>query len=102
MEPVLVVGAGPTGLTLATELCLTGVKPLVLERLTDIRQVAKAGLAHRVLGGLAQLHRIGKLGLGGLSGHRRPRSTGGWLAQRMSQARSLPQSMLYASKLTFL
>ena len=40
---VLIVGAGPTGLTLATELCLTGVKPLVLERLTDIRAVAKAG-----------------------------------------------------------
>lgn len=40
---VIIVGAGPTGLTLATELCLTGVKPLVLERLTDIRQVAKAG-----------------------------------------------------------
>ncbi|WP_418005170.1 FAD-dependent monooxygenase [Mycobacterium sp. PDNC021] len=40
---VIIVGAGPTGLTLATELCLSGVKPLVLERLTDIREVAKAG-----------------------------------------------------------
>ncbi len=40
---VIIVGAGPTGLTLATELCLTGVKPLVLERLADIREVAKAG-----------------------------------------------------------
>ena len=40
---VIIVGAGPTGLTLATELVLTGVKPLVLERLTDIREVAKAG-----------------------------------------------------------
>ncbi|TXH20193.1 MAG: FAD-binding monooxygenase, partial [Mycobacterium sp.] len=40
---MIIVGAGPTGLTLATELCLTGVKPLVLERLTDIREVAKAG-----------------------------------------------------------
>lgn len=40
---VIIVGAGPTGLTLATELCLTGVKPLVLERLTEIREVAKAG-----------------------------------------------------------
>ncbi|KAB7755360.1 FAD-dependent monooxygenase [Mycolicibacterium mucogenicum] len=40
---VIIVGAGPTGLTLATELCLTGIKPLVLERLTDIREVAKAG-----------------------------------------------------------
>ncbi len=40
---VIIVGAGPTGLTLATELCLVGIKPLVLERLTDIREVAKAG-----------------------------------------------------------
>uniref|UniRef100_A0A8H2PID9 FAD-binding monooxygenase n=1 Tax=Mycolicibacterium mucogenicum DSM 44124 TaxID=1226753 RepID=A0A8H2PID9_MYCMU len=40
---MIIVGAGPTGLTLATELCLTGIKPLVLERLTDIREVAKAG-----------------------------------------------------------
>lgn len=40
---VIIVGAGPTGLTLATELCLTGVKPLVLDRLTEIREVAKAG-----------------------------------------------------------
>ena len=40
---VIIVGAGPTGLTLATELCLAGIKPLVLERLTNIREVAKAG-----------------------------------------------------------
>ena len=40
---VIIVGAGPTGLMLATELCLVGVKPLVLERLTEIREVAKAG-----------------------------------------------------------
>ncbi|MGX9674186.1 FAD-dependent monooxygenase [Mycobacterium sp. HM-7] len=40
---VIIVGAGPTGLTLATELCLAGVKPLVLDRLADIREVAKAG-----------------------------------------------------------
>lgn len=43
MTDVIIVGAGPTGLMLAAELCLAGVKPLVLERLPEIRQVAKAG-----------------------------------------------------------
>jgi 2-polyprenyl-6-methoxyphenol hydroxylase-like FAD-dependent oxidoreductase len=39
----IVVGAGPTGLMLAIELCLAGVRPLVLERLPEIRDVPKAG-----------------------------------------------------------
>lgn len=40
---VIIVGAGPTGMMLAAELCLTGARPIVLERLPEIRQVAKAG-----------------------------------------------------------
>src|SRR2546427_170577 len=40
---VIIVGAGPTGLMLAGELCLTGVRPLVLERLPQIRDIPKAG-----------------------------------------------------------
>src|SRR5918911_2614913 len=40
---VIVVGAGPTGLMLAGELCLAGVRSLVLERLTQIRDIPKAG-----------------------------------------------------------
>ena len=40
---VIIVGAGPTGLMLASELCLAGIQPLVLERLPEIRDVAKAG-----------------------------------------------------------
>jgi 2-polyprenyl-6-methoxyphenol hydroxylase-like FAD-dependent oxidoreductase len=40
---VVIVGAGPTGLMLAGELCLGGVRPLVLERLPRIRDVPKAG-----------------------------------------------------------
>lgn len=40
---VIVVGAGPTGLMLAVELCLAGVRPLVLERQPQIRDTAKAG-----------------------------------------------------------
>ncbi len=39
----IVVGAGPTGLMLAVELCLGGVRPLVLERQPQIRETPKAG-----------------------------------------------------------
>jgi 2-polyprenyl-6-methoxyphenol hydroxylase-like FAD-dependent oxidoreductase len=40
---VIIVGAGPTGLMLACELGLAGVRPLVLERLPQIRDIPKAG-----------------------------------------------------------
>jgi len=40
---VIIAGAGPTGLMLAGELCLSGVRPLVLERLPRIRDIPKAG-----------------------------------------------------------
>jgi 2-polyprenyl-6-methoxyphenol hydroxylase-like FAD-dependent oxidoreductase len=40
---VVIVGAAPTGLMLAGELGLAGVRPLVLERLTEVNPVAKAG-----------------------------------------------------------
>jgi 2-polyprenyl-6-methoxyphenol hydroxylase-like FAD-dependent oxidoreductase len=47
---VVIVGAAPTGLTLATELCLAGLRPVVLDRLPEIRTVAKAGgLGGRIL-----------------------------------------------------
>ncbi|KPC64360.1 FAD-dependent monooxygenase [Streptomyces chattanoogensis] len=40
---VIVVGAGPTGLMLAAELRLAGVRPLVLERAPQRRNTPKAG-----------------------------------------------------------
>ena len=40
---VIIVGAGPTGLLLACELCLAGVRPLVLEPHPQIRDIPKAG-----------------------------------------------------------
>ena len=40
---VIIVGAGPTGLMLACELCLAGVRPVVLERHPQIRDIPKAG-----------------------------------------------------------
>jgi 2-polyprenyl-6-methoxyphenol hydroxylase-like FAD-dependent oxidoreductase len=40
---VIIVGAGPTGLMLAGELRLAGVRPLVLERHPQPREIPKAG-----------------------------------------------------------
>src|SRR5690242_20759517 len=39
---VVIVGAGPVGLMLAGELCLAGVRPLVLERQPRLRETPKA------------------------------------------------------------
>jgi 2-polyprenyl-6-methoxyphenol hydroxylase-like FAD-dependent oxidoreductase len=39
---VIIVGAGPTGLMLAAELCLAGVRPLVLERRPDQLEMLRA------------------------------------------------------------
>src|ERR1700744_3094028 len=39
---VVIVGAGPAGLMLAGELCLAGVRPLVLERQPGLRETPKA------------------------------------------------------------
>ncbi|MEC3957845.1 FAD-dependent monooxygenase [Nocardia sp. CDC153] len=47
---VLVVGAGPTGLMLATELCLAGVRPVIVERQPKPRDTPKAnGLAGQIV-----------------------------------------------------
>ncbi|MFI0818779.1 FAD-dependent oxidoreductase [Streptomyces sp. NPDC021098] len=43
---VVVVGAGPTGLTLAYELALAGVETLVLEKLPSRNQQTKGGAIH--------------------------------------------------------
>jgi 2-polyprenyl-6-methoxyphenol hydroxylase-like FAD-dependent oxidoreductase len=47
---VIIVGAGPTGLMLAAELCLGGVRPLVLERRVSAEDTPRAnGLPGRIL-----------------------------------------------------
>ncbi|WP_305784662.1 FAD-dependent monooxygenase [Symbioplanes lichenis] len=51
MTDVLIVGAGPAGLMLAGELCLAGVRPLVLERRSEPWEGARAGgLGGQILG----------------------------------------------------
>jgi 2-polyprenyl-6-methoxyphenol hydroxylase-like FAD-dependent oxidoreductase len=40
---VIIVGAGPTGMMLAAELCLAGVRPMVLERRPQLQEAARAG-----------------------------------------------------------
>jgi len=42
MDDVIIVGAGPVGLMLANELCLAGMRPLVLERAPRLRETPKA------------------------------------------------------------
>ena len=39
---VIIAGAGPTGLMLAAELCLAGVRPLILERQPRPREIGRA------------------------------------------------------------
>ena len=48
--PVLIAGAGPTGLFLAIELAVAGVRPLVIERLTEPDLTIKAGAVGAVGG----------------------------------------------------
>jgi 2-polyprenyl-6-methoxyphenol hydroxylase-like FAD-dependent oxidoreductase len=51
---VIVVGAGPTGLMLAAELRLAGVRPLVIERRPRLQEVEKAnGIGGHILDLLA-------------------------------------------------
>jgi 2-polyprenyl-6-methoxyphenol hydroxylase-like FAD-dependent oxidoreductase len=47
---VIITGGGPTGLMLASELCLAGVRPLVLERQPQLGDSPKAyGLGGQIL-----------------------------------------------------
>jgi 2-polyprenyl-6-methoxyphenol hydroxylase-like FAD-dependent oxidoreductase len=99
---VIIVGAGPTGLMLAAELCLAGVRPLVLERQPQPRDIPKAGgLSGQIL---HLLHYRGLLErFEAASGHPRPAPRfpfGGMhidftpLAESPMQALRIPQPQL--------
>jgi len=74
---VIIVGAGPTGLMLALELRLAGVRPLILERQPQLRETPKAnGFSGQIL----SLERIAACsGSGGsapeFSSSRRPKTS---------------------------
>ncbi|GII55456.1 FAD-dependent oxidoreductase [Planotetraspora thailandica] len=69
---VVIVGAGPNGLMLACELALAGVRPLVLERLSEpsteqranglvgqvVRMLDRRGLYERLSGGITPPHPV--------------------------------------------
>jgi 2-polyprenyl-6-methoxyphenol hydroxylase-like FAD-dependent oxidoreductase len=68
MLDVVISGAGPNGLLLATELALAGVRPLVLEKLTEPTRTPKAnGMVGRVV---QALHHRGLYQR--ITGHDRP------------------------------
>lgn len=71
---VAIVGAGPTGLMLAAELCLQGVRPVVVERRPRLTQAPKAsGLGGRILDLLAHRGLLERLeAVGGSTRHRAP------------------------------
>ena len=43
---ILIIGAGPVGLTLANELARRGVKPVIIDKAPGIREVSKALILH--------------------------------------------------------
>jgi 3-(3-hydroxy-phenyl)propionate hydroxylase len=43
---VLILGAGPVGLTLANELARRGIKPMIVDKSPSIREVSKALILH--------------------------------------------------------
>ena len=67
---VVIVGAGPTGLMLAAELCLQDVRPVVVERRARLTQAPKAsGLGGRILDLLAHRGLLEQLEAGSPARH---------------------------------
>lgn len=46
MQHITIVGAGPTGLALAAELCRRGLQPLILDRLAAGSNTSRAAVVH--------------------------------------------------------
>jgi 2-polyprenyl-6-methoxyphenol hydroxylase-like FAD-dependent oxidoreductase len=99
---VIIVGAGPAGLMLACELCLAGVRPLVLERFPQIRDIPKAGgLSGQIIELLRYRGELGRFEEAGVAPLRAPRLPWGgmhvdftMLADPPMEVLPLPQPLL--------
>ena len=84
----IIVGAGPTGLMLACELRLAGVRPLVLERQPKIRDIPKAGgLSGQILELLRYRGELERFEAAGTAARPGPPAPVGWDARGLHPAR---------------
>jgi 2-polyprenyl-6-methoxyphenol hydroxylase-like FAD-dependent oxidoreductase len=92
---VIIVGAGPTGLMLACELRLAGVRPLVLERHAAIRDVPKAGgLSGQILDLLRYRGELGRFEAAGVAALPAPRLPWGGMHVDFSMLADPPMEVL--------
>ncbi len=92
---VIIVGAGPTGLMLAGELGLAGVRPLVLERQPQIRDVPKAGgLSGQILELLRYRGELERFEAAGTAATRAPRLPWGGMHVDFSMLADPPMEVL--------
>ena len=71
---VIIVGAGPTGLMLACEMGMAGVRPVVLERHPEIRDIQKAGgLSGQIIELLRYRGELGRFEAAGTAAIRAPK-----------------------------
>jgi 2-polyprenyl-6-methoxyphenol hydroxylase-like FAD-dependent oxidoreductase len=95
---IIIVGAGPTGLMLASELRLTGVRTLVLERRPEIRETPRAGaFVGRIVDVLRYRGLLGRIeAASGIPSFRAPRVPFGNLYLDFSQ---LAESPIWGARL---
>jgi len=92
---VIIVGAGPTGLMLAAELGLAGVRPVVLERFPQIRDAPKAGgLSGQILELLRYRGELERFETAGTAAVRAPRLPWGGMHVDFSPLPDPPMSVL--------
>jgi len=92
---VIIVGAGPTGLMLACELRLAGVRPLVLERHPQIRDIPKAGgLGGQILALLRYRGELERFEAAGTAARPAPRLPWGGMHVDFTQLADPPMEVL--------
>src|SRR6476646_9618427 len=92
---VIVVGAGPVGLMLACELGRAGVRPVVMERQQQIRDIPKAGgLSGQILELLRYRGEIGRFEAAGTAAIPAPRLPWGGMHVDFSRLADPPMAVL--------